>query len=288
MAKAKTVIPYFGGKANFAWEIMSLMPKHRVYVEVFGGSAAILMNKSRSELEVYNDIDSDLVNFFRVLRDPEKAALLKSELELSPFSREEYLWCMEKLKSGVFEDEIDRARVWYVLARQGFSGNVGKGGWRVHKNSDPTDAYWNSIQLLPEFTRRLMHVVIENADWFKIIKEYDGPDVLFYVDPPYKTETRRGGKYRNEVGVSDHIKLMGAIHNCKGMVLLSGYDNTLYNDYLPGWSRHTIETKSTAGNGNKGQTIRERTEVVWIKPNTVMSKSLWTMDDLPQKVSAST
>jgi DNA adenine methylase len=255
---------YYGGKANLMPELLKLMPKHTTYVEVFGGSGALLFAKKKevSELEVYNDLDHDLVNFFRVLKDKSKLEELMWKIECTPYSREEYDYCLETLDS-LPPDSVERAYRWYVLASMCISGIV-KSGWS--HNVTPLGAYckvWATIpESLQEFHERIMDVEIENKDFRELIKTYDRDYAFFYADPPYVSETRITEKvYEHEMTLADHQDLVNLMLESKGKFLLSGYKHPVYNLLTKsGWNMKEVEVPcgiSVAGERTM------RTEVLW-------------------------
>ncbi len=268
----RPVLRYFGGKYLLAPWIISHMPKHRVYVEPFGGAASVLMQKPRSYAEVYNDIDGEIVSLFKILRNPKDAKELEHRLALTPFAREEF--------DGAYTepcDEIEAARFLIIRAFMGFGSDghnidSGKTGFRANSNrsgSTPAHDWVNYPQVIPQFTERLSGVVIENRAASEIIAQQDSPETLFYVDPPYVHATR-GTKhnYRYEMTDDDHLALLNHLQKLHGMVNLSGYNNSLYN--ARGW--HRIDRAAFADGA------KERVESLWLNPaaaNAQVQQSLF-------------
>ncbi len=194
-----------------AW-LLKFVPSHKIYVEPFGGGGSLLLAKAPSLIEVYNDIDSGLVNFFRVLRDPEKFERFYRLAALTPYSREEYYFCVKTWQD--VEDDVERAYRWFVVARMSFSGRSGKSGWSFsvttsHRGMASAVSKWLScLEHLPKVHERLMRVQIEHDDFRKIFPRYDTDETFFYVDPPYVSETRRSGKYTHEMSLEDHKELV--------------------------------------------------------------------------------
>lgn len=258
MVSRKCLVPYYGGKVFLVPYLLKLIPKHVTYCEVFGGAGNLLFAKMSSKVEILNDVDLLVVNLYRVLRDPEKFERLRRLLEFTPYSREEYYSCFKKLSEGI-EDEVEKARCFYVCLAQTYSGMFGK-GWCVGKVSNRAVYYFNHVDYLPYFHTRIRNVQIENLDFEKCIECYDSKDTFFYLDPPYLPETRRSnGDYRFEMGVDDHERLLDRVLKSKGKFLISGYDNKLYNERLKGWNKkqwqvacHLVKCK-----GDK------RVETVW-------------------------
>lgn len=251
--------------------IVALFPPHATYVEPFGGGASVLLTKPPGQLDVYNDKDDGLVNFFRVLRDrPEDLVPL---LELTPYSRTEWERAGETWKSE--QDPVERARLWYAVAAGSFAGFATKNngdsgrGWggerlgRMHLSRAASTA--NRVNHIWRFVERLRTVQIDNLDWRACIDRYDDSDALFYLDPPYVPETRRDGGYEHELTPEDHTELVERVLELQGVAIISGYDHELYEPLVSagGFSRHEWGVWSTAARGVKGQPRDRRTEVVW-------------------------
>lgn len=249
---------YFGGKWNLAAWIIGKFPRHNAYVEPFGGAASVLLRKARSRVEVYNDVADTVVNFFEVLRN--KPEELIRALELTLFAKSEYDRCREQ--DGT---DIERARRFFVRSWGGNQGTNPEGrnrGWRRTPDRNVAIQYYSAAQALHETATRLQGVAIDNLDYAEILKRYDGPDTLFYVDPPYLLSTRksqsvRDGYGRYDMTRDDHELLLARLLAVSGRVLLSGYPSELYEHALSQWTRYERVSKT-----NKGTV----TEVLWIKP----------------------
>lgn len=241
--------------------IISNFPPHKVYVEPFGGAASVLLQKPRSYGEVYNDLDGEIVNLFRVARDHGEA--LKSKLELTPFSRDEYRLSFEQC-----EDAIEQARRTVIRSFMGFGSNALcrdiKSGFRSNSNrsgTTPAHDWGNYPNALKSVIDRLRGVVIENKPATEIMLQHDSPETLHYCDPPYVHSTRSlavhgNHGYSHEMEDVDHEKLAFFLHDkIQGMVVLSGYHSPLYDRIFGIWER--IEKKALADGA------RERTEVLW-------------------------
>lgn len=273
--------PYFGGKQQMAPLIVSLMPPHDAYVEVFGGAGAVLFAKPPSKLETYNDIDSGLVTFFRVLRNAKMSKELSRLLDLTPYAREEWNECRRTWQDA--PTDVEMARRWFVLAHQSFAGKLaasgnGGSGWRhsTLSSHNAAQSYRSAINRIADFTKRLRHVQIEHLDFAHCITAYDGPDVLFYCDPPYLPDTRRGGGYFQEMDEDAHRLLLRLLCDAQGMVMLSGYDNPIYQELLQGWERVSVtvacsavgrtRTSKLRGKGSVYSAGQTRTECLWLNP----------------------
>jgi DNA adenine methylase len=249
---------YFGGKWKISSWIISHMPDHRSYVEPFGGGASILIRKPRVSAEVYNDIDGEVVNLFRVVRD--RGHELASAIELTPFAREEY----DAAFIGEPTDELERARRTLVKAWMGRgSDSIRKHtGFRLYLGSDvkarsTADEWRRYPEAMVRVIERLRGVVIENADACEVMRDNDAADALHYIDPPYTKKERGGGRYRHDK--VDHEALAAVVHELRGKVMLSGYDSPMYRRLYGDW--HRVE-KPTHSDG-----ALDRIEVLWLSPN---------------------
>lgn len=248
--------PYFGGKQSLAEQIVSQFPHHKRYVEPFAGSLAVLLAKPPEPIEIVNDVDSRLVQFWRTLR--ERGEELERVCALTPHSREEYLAARE---GPLPEDDLENARQLWVLYTQSVSGSYTGSGWRSpgttrKSHGQHISRFAGRFEGLAE---RLRHVSIENQDWRKLIRRLaDDEDMLFYVDPPYLAETRTAGdKYAHDMSSeAEHRELLEVLLTVQGPVVLSGYRSTLYDSMLEGWTPIEIVTNA--------QTGVERTEVLYV------------------------
>lgn len=247
---------YYGGKANLADRIVSLLPSHKHYVEPFAGSLAVLFAKPQSQVETVNDLDGDLMTFWRVLRDqPDELARV---CMLTPHSRAEH-----QAAYGPAENDVERARRLWVLLSQGRTSRPVKTGWRhavepkVGSFRTTLNGYVNRMGALAQ---RLSHVSLENRPALDVIAAFGGhPEVCLYVDPPYLAETRSGTGYRHEMPAEgQHRDLAQALYACKAAVVLSGYESPLYADLFNGW-----HVERMAATSNQGTGASRRIEVLW-------------------------
>lgn len=252
-----TAFTYPGGKVRISSWVTSFFPRHQIYVEPFGGAAGVLLNKTPSPLEVYNDLNSDLVNFFSVLRDKEKAAELIRRLKLTPYAREEYYSCYP-MPEG---DDIERARALIVRAGMGIgirgaisSRPIGFAAG-TKKNSKSAKIFVPRIENMWKIVERFRSVVIECRDALELIPRYDTPDTLWYLDPPYNC----GYSFRYPATI-DQEAMLGVFKKVSGYVVLSGYMSELYADELAGWH---IETRANRTFANRG-----KEECLWLSPRT--------------------
>ena len=232
---------WYGGKNSHLGWLLPLLPKCRHYCEPFGGSAAVLINRGPSPVETYNDIDGDVANFFRVLRD-HTDEILKA-IALTPFSREEFRIAIKS--SGEELSDIERARRFYVRARQvrtGLAQTASNGRWANCLNtsrkgmSGAVSRWLGSVEGLSQVAERLLRVQIENSEAIDVIKRYDSDNTLFYCDPPYPPEIRGDIRaYGYEMDSIDHRDLAAILKNCKGKVALSGYKCNLLDELYSDW-----------------------------------------------------
>jgi len=276
----KTPLCYYGGKGNLISKLLEYVPFHEYYLEVFGGSAALLFAKESVGAEVYNDIDGDLVNLFRVLRDHFDEFYRK--VALTPYSREEYMFCSQTYKEC--EDPIERARRFFTAIRQGFNGNP-EAGWRyslkIKKRGllASVSSWLSALEDLPYAYMRLIHVQIENLHWRECMEKYNDWEWagFFYLDPPYLPDTRRETKvYKFEMSRKDHEELVEwLLTKSKTKVMLSGYDNDLYFELeKAGWKKICFDVSCYAagktrytgilGEGATFKHDQRRQECIWV------------------------
>ncbi|EAT9848695.1 DNA adenine methylase [Salmonella enterica] len=257
-------IRYHGGKFRLASWIISHFPAYRCYVEPFGGGASVLLKKEPSEAEVYNDLDGDVVNLFRVLRNSESRQALIDACALTPYSRGEFCCAYEQT-----DDPIEQARRLIVRATMGFGSagaTKGKTGFRLdtRRNSATAQKIWaRQPDNLAAVGSRFAGVLIENRDAIQCMRDHDTVSTLHFVDPPYVHETRvetaKNSAYRFEMTNAQHAELLNVLKELRGAVIVCGYNSDLYNNALTGWKR---VTRTTAANGSAGSV--QRTECLWI------------------------
>jgi DNA adenine methylase len=267
---------WYGGKQALAPLLVSLLPAHRVYCEVFGGSGALLFAKPPSALEIFNDLDSGVVNFFRVLRNPGQFQELQQQLSLTPYAREEYYSCFASWQDT--PDPVEKARAWYVAVMQSMNARTRNTDWSTtkHPGSNHARKWQHSIAHLSACIERLRDVQIDHRDFEDVIRAYDSPTTCFYLDPPYLPETRRKVRqYHHEMSEQDHRRMLACIQRVEGMVLLSGYRHPLY-EALAGWECLMLPTRCSAVVSHDGVTPAERkkrTECLWMNPACVQKQA---------------
>lgn len=259
MTVTRPVLRWHGGKWLLAPWILEHFPAHRVYVEPFGGAGSVLMRKARSYAEIYNDLDAEVVNLFRVLRSSRAEELVRA-IRLTPFSRAEFAEAYQKT-----DDDFERARRLIIRSFMGFGSNGHNKltGFRANSNrsgTTPAHDWVNYPDSLAEVVKRLQGVTVESKDAKAVMLQHDAATTLHYVDPPYVMATRsdNGADYAHEMDDDDHSALLDCLRGLSGMVILSGYPSALYDEALRDWQR--IEKEALADGAKK------RTEVLWINP----------------------
>lgn len=261
----ETILKYPGAKNRLAEWIISFIPEHRVYLEPFFGSGAIFFNKAKAKIETINDLDGNVCNLFRMIREyPDEFA---KGLEMTPYSREEY---ENAYAVGSAETDMERARKFMVRCWMGMgSSNVYKNGFRSSQqgNSPKTTKHWGELPdrvLLA--AERLKHAQIERLPALELLRRYNTPDVFIYLDPPYLPGTRKGYLYKLEMSKDDHIELLEAVKGHPGKILISGYDNEVYNKILNGWSKAQKQTQAEHG--------LKRIETLWFNYERIYQLNL--------------
>lgn len=260
-APRRPLVRYHGGKWKLAGWIMNHFPPHRVYTEAFGGGGSVLLQKPRAYAEIYNDLDGEIVNLFRVARD--QGEHLALSLELTPFSRDEFSTAYEPHGAP-----LEQARRTLIRSFMGFGSAGASGqstGFRANSNrsgTTPAHDWMNYPAHLRNVIQRLRGVVLENRDAVQVMQSHDGKQTLHYVDPPYVHETRnlrtRAPAYKHEMTDAYHEALASALHGLDGMVIVSGYRCQLYDRLFDGWQR--IDAAAHADGA------RERIESLWLSP----------------------
>lgn len=254
---------WYGGKFSHLDWLLPLLPECHHYCEPFAGSAAVLLNRVPSPVETYNDIDGEVVNFFRVLRT-QKEKLVEA-VALTPFSREEFFIALTTKAEPI--SDLERTRQFYVRARQtrtGLAQTSSLGRWANCKNtsragmSGVVSRWIGGLGSLGEIADRLLRVQIENRPAVDVVKLYDNSSTLFYVDPPYVHESRGDAKaYGFEMNDDEHARLASSLHACKGKVAISGYHCPLMDRLYSNWNRHESAEKYC-------HSVKQpRTETLW-------------------------
>ncbi len=268
MTVTRPALRYHGGKWKLAPWILQFFPPHQAYVEPFCGAASVMLLKPRVPAECLNDRDDRIVEFFRVLRDPEAGAELKRRAALTPYSRAELEWSF-----GESTDRIDAAHRLVVRSFMGHGSDSACRTTRTGFRSRLTDgralpsAEWRTWpESIDDFRDRLAGVLLENDDALPVIRRMDAPNTLIYCDPPYVHSTRSAlasgssttNGYRFEMDDAAHVALAEQLRQAAGMVVVSGYPSELYEALYRGWERHE--------RSHVADRARMRTEVVWLNP----------------------
>jgi len=268
---ARAAFGWPGGKSKSVAQILKHLPYRQIYCEPFGGSAAILLARKPSPLDVYNDRHGGVVAFYRCLRDPQKYQQLVDWLELTIHSREDFkdsktTWATE-------HDDVIRAGKWYYMVSYSF-GSLGRNfGRSVTGRGIISGKIRNKLKLFPFIHDRLRKVQIENQNWHECIEDYDQFDTVFYIDPPYVDANR--GTFEHELDREAHRHLLDMIFRIKGYCAVSGYANPLYDnqpwdDRISWESFCSIESCAFTASNHKKQLkeLSKRSsaeEVLWIK-----------------------
>ena len=260
-------VTFFGSKARSAKRIIAYFRPHLTYSEAFAGSAAVLLAKEPSEVEIINDPNADLINLFRVLRDSILSRKLQSSAESTMYARAEF-----DLAGVPTEDPVERARRFLVRQRQS-RGGLGE-RWSYCRSDSKSNMAsvirrWQAgIERLPAIHERLKRVQIEQSDWRKVLDRYDSRQTLHYLDPPYVPSERVSGGYKHEMSLDDHRQLVVRLLSIQGMVVLSGYENPTYAPLeVAGWVRksHSVPAYSSDRRSR-------RVECLWLSPNLVQDR----------------
>jgi DNA adenine methylase len=263
--KRRIVFGWYGGKFSHLEWLLPLLPPAHHYCEPFAGSAAVLLNRDPSPVETYNDIDGEVVNFFRTLRNrPED---LIRAIALTPFSREEYFQAVYESEEDY--DEVERARRFYIRARQtrtALAQTASLGRWANCRDTSrkgmagAVSRWHGGVDALDDIAQRLVRVQIENRPAIDVIRLYDSPQTLFYCDPPYLHVTRGDDSaYSFEMDEAAHREFAAAVAACQAQVAVSGYDHPLMDVLFP--PAKWLKTK--AADKTIHSTKGTRQEVLW-------------------------
>lgn len=271
MTTKKIAFGWYGGKYSHLDWLLPLLPEATHYCEPFGGSGAVLINRQPSLIETYNDIDGEVVNFFRVLRT-QKDALVEA-IGLTPFSREEFRNAIHRTSDPL--SDLERARRFFIRARQvrtGLAQSASEGRWAHCKLTSragmagAVSRWLGSVEGLAEVAQRLLRVQIENDSAIQVIERYDSEETLFYCDPPYVHESRSDTHaYAYEMSDDEHRELATVLHRVKGKVAVSGYRCTLMDELYQGWNVVAAPSRKAHSTNTRADSLKqERTEVLWL------------------------
>lgn len=267
-APRRPALRYMGGKWRLAPWIIEHFPPHAIYVEPYGGAASVLLRKERAKTEIYNDLDNQVINLFRMLRHPEYSKRLIELVALTPFARVEF-----DLTYEISDDPIEAARRLIARSFMGHGSTAVALRRRTGFRSDnrragkhPAGDWAGLPPALQAITERLKGVVIENHPALAVIERFDSAETLVYCDPPYVHHTRSQKRingslehaYVHEMDEAQHLELLTFLADCKSYVVLSGYRCPLYDAALGAWQRY--ETLAYADGA------KPRTEALWLNP----------------------
>lgn len=258
-------IKYHGGKHYLAKRIIEMMPKHTHYVEPYAGGLAVLWAKSYEGFsEVVNDLNGELINFWRTLAEPSMFKLLRRAAEGTPFSQEIF----REAEHCDSDNPVDRALAFFIRARQSRQG-LGKSFATLSRTrtrrgmNEQVSSWLTALEGLPEVHDRLKRVVICNMDAVALIAQQDDKHTFFYCDPPYLAVTRSADKsYRYEMSKSQHLELLNVLANIKGKFVLSGYSSLMYERWA---DKHGIRCEQIMiDNKASSAKVKEmKTECLW-------------------------
>ena len=279
MLKLKTPITWIGGKHYLASKIIPHFPQHITYVELFGGGASVILQKPPSKVEVFNDLNGDLINFFRTLRDKEKFKEFYEIVNLIPYSRKEFYDSIDSLHTGSM---IEQAVKFFIIAKMSFGGNFG-GGWGYSKflsrsdKSATVNRWINTIKLLPEISNRLKEIQIDNRDYRILMKYFDDPKIFIYADPPYLNVKTEYNSYKNW-SEKEHEEFLDLCLKSKSKIMISGYNSKLYEKKLVDWNIMTFKNTlySMKKTNEKKDTVDE---YIWTNYSINQEGSSKTLDN---------
>ena len=258
MSNTKMILRYPGAKWRIADWIISKLPTHHSYLEPFFGSGAVFFRKEPSKIETINDLDEDVINLFRIVR--ENAEPLIRSVRYTPYSRQEY----NEAFDINCDDNIEKARRFLIRCWQGHGFrniNTHRSGWKNDVQGREAAYAMRNWYRLPQWIEwtvdRLRETQIEHCNAIDLIKRFNYSNVCIYADPPYLLSTRTGKNYNYEMSEDDHITLLENLLQHQGSVVLSGYESSLYNEYLQGWNKYSIDNLAEHG--------QKRKEVLWVK-----------------------
>lgn len=260
-------IPYVGSKSRSLDNLLPLLPYSDIWVDAFGGSGIVTLNRHASTLDVFNDRHAGITAFYRCIRDPKLLEALIQRLDLTIHGLEEYQWSFETWEHDPL-DLVERAARWYYTVIYSFARLGRNFGRSLNINAQLSGAIREKLQYFQTIHERFKRVQVENADFRTIIKDYDSNATVFYFDPPYYGKNI----YKHEFTKADHKELCDRIFDCKGFVALSGYDNPLYDKYpwdaVHKWKvKVSVTTKAveTDTSNVKRVGLDEAEECLWIK-----------------------
>lgn len=255
----RTLLRYPGSKQRIAPWIISQMPKHHSYLEPYCGGINVLLNKEPSRIETINDLDDDVINLFRVIQDSGTREELIRRVVLTPYARAAYDNAFPENSEEL--PAVERAKNFLIRSGMGYGFRLcEKTGWKrdvYAREAAYAVRYWNDMpEVIANVAQRLKMVQIEHRPAVEMIKAFNHDNVLIYADPPYVLSTRSRKMYQHEMTDQDHIEMLEALLQHTGPVMLSGYDNEIYNTYLADWRKKSIPARA--------ERSLPRTEYLWM------------------------
>ena len=246
------IIQYIGSKEKITPWIMKHVPEHKIFVDVFGGSGAVILNKPKSKIEIYNDIDGNLVNLFEVIRTRKEE--FKEQLRYLLYSRELF----NRWRNNIEGDELERAVRFFLVMNARFSGDR-DGGFSTSRSKNEAEKFRSRCDRIDEVAERFKDVIIENLHYQDVIKKYDSEDTVFYCDPPYFFEDIDNVYYSERWNIDEHKYFAYIVNNVKGKVLISYYNFKYIEKWYKGW--YIDKLKVTKSSQNSLYTDGKKDEV---------------------------
>lgn len=262
LKKLKSPVSRIGGKARLAPWLREFIPDHVVYCEPFCGGASLLFAKDPSRVEILNDRDNYLIEFFSAIRKPNILREIQEYLDGMPISRTCWQHLNRKWHRRKPGELIPALSEWFYLNRLAFAADQKYGGFAAPSltGRNPGVTFRNVVKNLSEMAKRLENVLFECLSFWECIKKYDSPRTFFYVDPPYLSCERF---YPDMFGMSDHVRLAELLHQIKGKVMISHTDHPFHSEYYAGWTRYqrqSFKGSHKSAGGTKPRTL----ECVWL------------------------
>ena len=261
MINIKSPLKRYGGKFYLLKTLLEYVPDHITYVEVFCGAAHFFFAKPLAQLSVLNDLDTNLITFFRVLQDKEKYDLLQHKITYSIYSRDLFHECLAGYQTET--DPVKKAYQFYVVSNLSMFGTMKA----FASSSTPVGSlpkhFINKKDRFDRVVEKIQDAVIENQDFSKIIKKHDNPNTLFYLDPPYVHGTRKSkDEYLHEMTNEQHEQLVDILLNIEGKYLVSGYENDIYKPLS-----NVVKIPQLLRTKTDNPEIKKREECLWMNYN---------------------
>jgi len=252
--------PYPGGKYKSLKYILNVLPYRKRYIEVFGGSGAVILAREPSKLDVYNDINSGVVAFYRCLQTERDTERLITRLQNTVYAREEFVWCHNTWDYDL-SDNVEVAARWFYMIKTSFASLGRHFGRNLHKTT--SGKLSSPLSLLPDLHQRFQSIIIEHLDWTECITDYDYTDSVFYLDPPYLNTDKK--VYKNTFTRTSHERLLETVFKSNGFFAISSYRNDLYESYdwneVISWEVYCSMAPGAPRRGNGSTTVAQRKHV---------------------------